>query len=124
MHQLPGFQDPHCRNHVCLLQRFLYGVKQAPRAWFQRFVTYITCVSFCHSCCDSSLFIYIQRADNAYLLLYVYVIVLTASFTIVLQRIITSLHQKFSMTDHRSLNYFLGISVTLNRSGMFLSHHR
>nr|GEW68786.1 ribonuclease H-like domain-containing protein [Tanacetum cinerariifolium] len=35
--------------------------------------------------------------------------------------IISSLHQEFSMTDMGPLNYFLGISVTHDSSGMFLS---
>ncbi|GJX33270.1 ribonuclease H-like domain-containing protein [Tanacetum coccineum] len=79
---------------------------------------------FHHSRCDSSLFIYRQGADTAYLLLYVDDIVLTASSSDLLQQIITSLHAEFSMTDLGSLNYFLGISVTRNASGMFLSQQK
>ncbi|GJY28386.1 ribonuclease H-like domain-containing protein, partial [Tanacetum coccineum] len=41
-----------------------------------------------------------------------------------LQRIIASLHAEFSMTDLGPLNYFLGISVTRNTSGMFLSQQK
>nr|GEZ76139.1 ribonuclease H-like domain-containing protein [Tanacetum cinerariifolium] len=37
MHQPPGFVDNRYPHHVCLLQRSLYGLKQPPRAWFQRF---------------------------------------------------------------------------------------
>ncbi|GJX61370.1 ribonuclease H-like domain-containing protein [Tanacetum coccineum] len=48
-------------------------------------------------------------ADTAYLLLYVDDIVVTASTTDFLQRIISSLHQEFSMTDLGPLNYFLGM---------------
>ncbi|GKC01357.1 ribonuclease H-like domain-containing protein [Tanacetum coccineum] len=44
----------------------------------------------------------------AYLLLYVDDIILTASSTALLQRIITLLHSEFAMTDLGSLNYFLG----------------
>ncbi|GJS41871.1 ribonuclease H-like domain-containing protein [Tanacetum coccineum] len=102
----------------------LYGLKQAPRAWFQRFAAYAARVGFHHSRCDSSLFIYRQGADTAYLLLYVDDIVLTASSSDLLQQIITSLHAEFSMTDLGSLNYFLGISVTRNASGMFLSQQK
>ncbi|GKF39938.1 ribonuclease H-like domain-containing protein, partial [Tanacetum coccineum] len=58
---------------------------------------------------------------TAYLLLYVDDIVLTDSSKILLQQIITSLHQEFSLTDLGLLNYFLGISVTRDSSGMFLS---
>ncbi|GJR33244.1 ribonuclease H-like domain-containing protein [Tanacetum coccineum] len=61
---------------------------------------------------------------TAYLLLYVDDIVLTASSDTLLQRIIDSLHQEFSMTDLGSLNYFLGISVTRDSSGMFLSQKK
>ncbi|GKG22398.1 ribonuclease H-like domain-containing protein, partial [Tanacetum coccineum] len=60
-------------------------------------------------------------SDTAYLLLYVDDIGLTASFKILLQQIIDSLHQEFSMTDLSSLNYFLGILVMRDSSGMFLS---
>nr|GEV07621.1 ribonuclease H-like domain-containing protein [Tanacetum cinerariifolium] len=122
MHQPPSFQDPKHPNYVCLLQRSLYGLKQAPRAWFQRFAAYITTVGFTPSRCDSSLFIYKQGDDIAFLLLYVDDIVLTASSDRLLQQIIASLHREFSMTDLGALNYFLGISVTRDSSGMFLSH--
>ncbi|GJY55513.1 ribonuclease H-like domain-containing protein [Tanacetum coccineum] len=124
MYQPPGFRDPVHPDYVCLLQRSLYGLKQAPRAWFQRFAAYVTRVGFSHSRCDSSLFIYRHGTDTAYLLLYVDDIVLTASSKTVLQQIIGLLHKEFSMTDLGSLNYFLGISVTRDSSGMFLSQSR
>ncbi|GJY78258.1 ribonuclease H-like domain-containing protein [Tanacetum coccineum] len=80
------------------LLRSLYGLKQAPRVWFQRFAAYITTVGFTPSRCDSSLFIYRQGDDTAFLLLYVDDIVLTAS------------------SDR--------ISVTRDSSGMFLSQRK
>ncbi|GJW01531.1 ribonuclease H-like domain-containing protein [Tanacetum coccineum] len=42
MHQPLGFRDSAHPDYVCLLQRSLYGLKQVPRAWFQRFASYIT----------------------------------------------------------------------------------
>ncbi|GJW13157.1 ribonuclease H-like domain-containing protein [Tanacetum coccineum] len=98
MQQPPGFRDSQHPDHVCLLQRSLYGLKQAPRAWW--------------------------GSDTAYLLLYVDDIILIASSTAFLQSIIATLHAEFSMTDLGSLNYFLGISVTCNTSGMFLSQQK
>ncbi|GJY42881.1 ribonuclease H-like domain-containing protein [Tanacetum coccineum] len=99
MHQPPGFRDPRHPDHVCLLQRSLYGLKQAPRAWFQRFAAYAARVGFLHSRCDSSLFIYRQGSDTAYLLLYVDDIVLTASLNF------ASAHHCFP-----SCVYFLGMT--------------
>ncbi|GJZ15944.1 ribonuclease H-like domain-containing protein [Tanacetum coccineum] len=62
--------------------------------------------------------------DTAYLLLYVDDIVLTASFESLLQQIIRSLHQEFAMTDLGPLNYFMGISVTRDSAGLFLSRKK
>ncbi|GKE86541.1 ribonuclease H-like domain-containing protein, partial [Tanacetum coccineum] len=124
MHWPPGFWDSEHPNYVCLLQRSLYGLKQAPRAWFRRFASYITRSRFSHNRCDSSLFIYRHRIDTAYLLLYVDDIVLTASSEHLLQQLIHSLHQEFSMIDLGSLNYFLGISVTHDSLCIFLSQRK
>nr|GEX10193.1 copia protein [Tanacetum cinerariifolium] len=121
MHQPPGFVDPVHLNHVCLLQKSLYGLKQAPRAWFQRFASYATRIGFQHSRTNSSLFVYQQGTNTAYLLLYVDDIILTASSTSLLQKIISSLHGEFSMTDLGPLNYFLGISA--HRTSVFERAH-
>nr|GEX99909.1 ribonuclease H-like domain-containing protein [Tanacetum cinerariifolium] len=44
-----------------------------------------------------------------------------ASFTYLLQQVITSLRNEFDMTDLGALNYFLGISATRHSTGLFLS---
>ncbi|GJU66297.1 ribonuclease H-like domain-containing protein [Tanacetum coccineum] len=75
-------------------------------------------VGFTSSRCDSSLFIYQHGTEVAYLLIYVDDIVLAASSTDLLQRIISSLHKEFDLTDLGALNYFLGISVTRDAKGM------
>nr|GEZ65049.1 ribonuclease H-like domain-containing protein [Tanacetum cinerariifolium] len=41
-----------------------------------------------------------------------------------LQRIVTSFHAEFSMTDLGPLNYFLGVSVTRDTFGMVLSQQK
>ncbi|GJV47227.1 ribonuclease H-like domain-containing protein [Tanacetum coccineum] len=114
MHQPLQFIDSAHSDYVCLLEKSLYGLKQALQAWFQRFSSYAIRAGFYHSKTDSSLFIFQKGPDTAYLLLYVDDIILTASSTSLLQRIISSLHAEFAMTDIVPLNYFLGISATLD----------
>ena len=70
---------------VCRLNKSLYGLKQAPRAWYSRFASYLLSLGFAEARSDTSLFIYHQGSDVAYLLLYVDDIVLTASSSILLQ---------------------------------------
>ncbi|GKE21555.1 ribonuclease H-like domain-containing protein [Tanacetum coccineum] len=49
MHQPLSFQDFAHPDYICLLQRSLYGLNQALRAWFQQFAAYITRVGFTYS---------------------------------------------------------------------------
>ena len=39
--QPKGFTDPKFPNHVYRLKKALYRLKQAPRAWYERFTTYL-----------------------------------------------------------------------------------
>ncbi|GJR90221.1 ribonuclease H-like domain-containing protein [Tanacetum coccineum] len=52
-----------------------------------------------------------QGSQVAYLLIYVDDIILTASYLVLLQRIIGSLNNEFDMTNLGALNYFFGIST-------------
>lgn len=54
--QPPGFTNPTFPNHVCHLKRAFYRLKQAPRAWLDRFSVYLGLGFFC-SKSDSSLFL-------------------------------------------------------------------
>ncbi|GKA12428.1 ribonuclease H-like domain-containing protein [Tanacetum coccineum] len=74
-----------------------------------------------HNRTDSSLFIFQQGNNIAYLLIYVDDIILTASSGELLKQIISSLHAEFSMADLGPLNYFLGISAQRISSSLFLS---
>ncbi|GJX37690.1 ribonuclease H-like domain-containing protein [Tanacetum coccineum] len=124
MHQPPRFTDSAYPDYVCILQKSLYGLKQTSRAWFHRFASYAIRACFHHSKTDSSLFIFHRGPNTAYLLLYVGDIILTAFSTGLLQRIISSLHNEFSMTDLGPLNYFLSILATRTPTGMFLSQSK
>jgi hypothetical protein len=119
--QPSGFVDPSAPDHVCLLQKSLYGLKRAPRAWYQRFTTYIRHLGFVPAVFDTSLFVYKEGTATAYLLLYVDDIVLTASSSTLLQAIMGRLHSEFAMTDLGALHHFLGISVSRSSNGLFLS---
>ncbi|XP_023743004.1 uncharacterized mitochondrial protein AtMg00810-like [Lactuca sativa] len=124
MHQPPGFFDSRYPTHVYKLHKSLCGSKQSPCAWYQRFVSYILTIGFVCNKSDSSLFIYNQGNDIAYLLLYVDDIVLTTTSSALKAHLITGLKQEFDMTDLGPLSYFWGISVTCTNNTMFLSQRK
>jgi hypothetical protein len=109
---------------VCRLNKFLYGLKQAPRAWYSRFASFLLSLGFVEAKSDTSVFIYRRGADMVYLLLYVDDIVLIASSDALHQWTIRSLQSEFSMKDLGSLHHFLGISVTRQSSGLYLSQRQ
>jgi hypothetical protein len=55
--QPTSFIDSTRPKHVCRLNRSLYGFKQAPRAWYRRFATFITSIGFTCSRSDTSWFV-------------------------------------------------------------------
>nr|GEV57772.1 putative reverse transcriptase domain-containing protein [Tanacetum cinerariifolium] len=121
MHQPFCFQDAHYPNHVCLLKKSLYELKQAPQAWYQRFADFVSTIGFVHSKCDHSLFIYHKGKDMAYMLLYVDDIILTTSSDLTWTSLMSLLACEFAMKDLGPLSYFLGIAVTRHQHGIFLS---
>ena len=122
--QPTGFEDSAHPDYVCRLNRSLYGLKQAPRAWYSRFASYIIQLGFVEAKTDTSLFVYHQGTDTAYLLLYVDDIVLTASSPQLLRRVISALQQEFSMKDLGELHHFLGMHVQRSGAGLQLSQRQ
>uniref|UniRef100_A0A8R7QUX5 Reverse transcriptase Ty1/copia-type domain-containing protein n=1 Tax=Triticum urartu TaxID=4572 RepID=A0A8R7QUX5_TRIUA len=118
--QPAGFVDEHQPHHVCRLNKSLYGLKQAPRAWFQTFAGFVKTIGFNATRFDNSLFTYNSGNDAAFLLLYVDDIVLTASTSALLHRIVHRLTDAFAMKDLGALRFFLGIQVTRTPAGFFL----
>jgi hypothetical protein len=122
--QPSGFTDSTHPDHVCKLNKSLYGLKQDPRAWYSRFATHLSSPGFIEAKSDTSLFIYRHGTDTVYLLLYVDDIVLTASSSQLLHRVIEALKQEFAMKDLGPLHFFLGMAVQRHQDTLFLSQRQ
>jgi hypothetical protein len=118
--QLIGFADPIHLYLVCRLHKSLYGLKQVPRAWYDRFATYLLSLGFVEDKADTLLFIFRQGADTVYLLLYVDDIILIASSTTLLRRTVSALQHEFAMKDLGLLHHILGITVERRPDEMYL----
>lgn len=120
MSQPPGFVDPRFPDHVCRLKKALYGLRQTPLAWFQRFSSFLLSLEFLASRSDSSLFYLHQGTSVVYLLLYVDDIILTGNDASLLRRFISRTHSEFAIKDLGQLNYFLGLEISHTSTGLFV----
>ena len=99
----------------------MYGLRQAPRAWFTRIAGFLHTIGFVATRSDSSLFVLRRGSSTAYLLLYVDDMVLSASSDALLQDIIAKLQAEFAVKDMGPLHFFLGVDVRRRGSDFFLS---
>lgn len=120
MRQPPGFEDLSYPSHVCRLGKAIYGLKQAPHAWYNELSTHLLSLSFVKSKLDPSLFIYSTSKAIAYLLVNVDDIILTGNDATLVKHIISFLSGRFSLKDLGPLTYFLGIEVHCDSTGMVL----
>lgn len=124
MTQPPGFVDKERPNHVCRLKKAIYGLRQSPRAWFDKFSTFLLEFGFKCTHGDPSMFVYLHGADVIYLLLYVYDMLLTGNNDQLIQKLLVTLNGTFRMKDMGPVHYFLGIQVTAYDGGLFLCQEK
>jgi len=122
--QPSDFEDSTHPDYVCWLNRSLYDLKQAPRAWYNRFASYLLQLGFVEAKIDASLFVHHHGKDMTYLFLYVDDIIFIASSDALLRCLTDALQQEFSMKDLGPLHHFLGMEVQCSSNGLFLSQRQ
>ncbi|CAH9107012.1 unnamed protein product [Cuscuta europaea] len=124
MRQPRSFVHPHFPHHICRLRKAIYGLKQAPCAWFHRFSSFLLTHNFVCSKSDNSLFICRQGHSIIYLLLYVDDIIITGNSPSLISSFINSIASHFAMKDLGDLHFFLGVQAIRNSKGLFLSQQK
>ena len=79
MAQPQGFTSTYHLNHVCRLCKAIYGLKQAPCAWYNELKQFLLTFGFLNSTIDTSLFILHSTDVSIYLLVYVDDIIITGN---------------------------------------------
>nr|GEX87212.1 retrovirus-related Pol polyprotein from transposon TNT 1-94 [Tanacetum cinerariifolium] len=69
--QPPGFEDPNHPDKVYKVVKALYGLHQAPRAWYETLATYLLENGFQRGTIDQTLFIKKQKGDILLVQIYV-----------------------------------------------------
>ena len=77
MEQLQGFRSEAHLDHVYKLKKALYGLTQAPWAWFGKVVEFLTQCGYSMAQSDPSLFMKDQNKRLAVMLVYVDNLIIT-----------------------------------------------
>ncbi|GKC16778.1 putative ribonuclease H-like domain-containing protein, partial [Tanacetum coccineum] len=109
--QPPGFEDPDFPDRVYKVEKALYGLHQAPRAWYETLSTYLLDNGFQRGKIDKTLFI--RRVKSDILLVQVYVddIIFGSTKKSLCIEFEKMMHKKFQMSSMGELTFFLGLQV-------------
>nr|XP_027186264.1 uncharacterized protein LOC113784324 [Cicer arietinum] len=121
MEQPPGFVNLDTPNHVCLLKKSIYRLKQVSHAWFDRLSTFLLHLGFLCNTVDSSLFILKTSSVATLILIYVEDILVTSNNDIFITNLVQQLRREFAIKDLGTLHYFLGIEFICFKDGLLLT---
>nr|GEU95023.1 hypothetical protein [Tanacetum cinerariifolium] len=122
--QPPGFQDPDFPAKVYKVEKAMYGLHQAPRAWYGTLSKYLLTNDFQRGTIDQTLFIRRQRGDFILVQVYVDDIIFGSSNPQLCREFEALMHEKFQMSAMGELNFFLGLQVLQKNDGIFLSQDK
>uniref|UniRef100_A0A2N9EUP8 Integrase catalytic domain-containing protein n=1 Tax=Fagus sylvatica TaxID=28930 RepID=A0A2N9EUP8_FAGSY len=122
MAQPPGFESKG--EYVCHLKKSIYGLKQSPHAWFDKFSKTVVSHGMIRSQADHSVFFKKTKIGIVILVVYVDDIVITGSDKEGIQILINHLSSSFLTKYLGKLRYFLGIEVARSKAGISLSQRK
>ncbi|GJS34070.1 putative ribonuclease H-like domain-containing protein [Tanacetum coccineum] len=122
--QPPGFEDPDHPNKVYKVVKALYGLHQAPRAWYDTLATYLLSNGFQRGQIDQTLFI--KRHKGHILLVQIYVddIIFGSTKKELCDEFEKLMKDKFQMSSMGELTFFLGLQVQQKKNGIFISQDK
>ncbi|KAL0408527.1 UNVERIFIED_CONTAM: Retrovirus-related Pol polyprotein from transposon TNT 1-94 [Sesamum radiatum] len=123
MAQPCGFIDNRNPEHVCLLKKSLYGLKQSPRQWNKKFDNFMKTLMFHKSAYDPCL--YFKFVNNApiFLVLYVDDMLIASPDLSMIEKLQNDLRKTFEMKDLGNAKKILGMTIDRDRktSSIFLN---
>ncbi|GJS08191.1 putative ribonuclease H-like domain-containing protein [Tanacetum coccineum] len=122
--QPPGFKDPDHPDKVYKVVKALYGLHQAPRAWYETLANYLLGNGFKRGKIDQTLFIKKQKGDILLVQVYVDDIIFGSTNKELCTGFEKLMKDKFQMSSMGELTFFLGLQVQQKEDGIFISQDK
>ncbi|GJZ02133.1 hypothetical protein Tco_0844134 [Tanacetum coccineum] len=122
--QPPGFDDPDYPDKVYKVVKALYGLHQAPRAWYKTLTKYLLDNGFHRGKIDQKLFINKQKGDILLVQVYVDDIIFGSTKKELCTMFEKLMHDKFQMSSMGELTFFLRLQVKQKEDGIFISQDK
>ncbi|GKD29811.1 putative ribonuclease H-like domain-containing protein, partial [Tanacetum coccineum] len=122
--QPPGYEDPDFPDRVYKVEKALYGLHQAPRAWYETLSTYLLENRFQRGQIDKTLFIKRDQGDILIVQVYVDDIIFGSTKKKLCTEFENMMHKKFQMSSMGELTFFLGLQVKQKEDGIFISQDK
>ncbi|GJS47196.1 putative ribonuclease H-like domain-containing protein [Tanacetum coccineum] len=104
-----GFEDPDHPDKVYKVVKALYGLHQAPRAWYDTLATYLLSNGFQRGQIDQTLFIKSQKGHILLVQIYVDDIIFGSTKNELCDEFEKLMKDKFQMSSIEELTFFLGL---------------
>nr|GEZ77958.1 putative ribonuclease H-like domain-containing protein [Tanacetum cinerariifolium] len=122
--QLPGFVDPKFPNKVYKVVKDLYGLHQAPRAWYATFSTFLEKSRYRRGAIDKTLFIKQDKKDIMLVQVYVDDIIFGSTKKSWCDEFEELMKNRFQMSSMGELAFFLGLQINQKEDGIFISQDK
>nr|GEW79050.1 putative ribonuclease H-like domain-containing protein [Tanacetum cinerariifolium] len=122
--QPPWFEDPDYPDKVYKVEKALYGLHQAPSAWYETLAKYLLDNGFRRGKIDQTLFIKRQKEDILLIQVYVDDIIFGSTKKELCIEFEVLMHDKFQISSMRELTFFLGLQVKQKSDGTFISQDK
>jgi hypothetical protein len=109
--QPQGFEVEDRKTHVFMLNKSMYGMKQAHIAWYGRIDSFLTSLGFTKSKVDSILYFKVMNDESVIFLLYVNDLFLITGEENIIKYCKKKLATEFDMKYLCLMHYFLGLEV-------------
>ncbi|GJU29212.1 putative ribonuclease H-like domain-containing protein [Tanacetum coccineum] len=106
-----GFEDLDFLERVYKVEKALYGLHQAPRAWYETLSTYLLDNCFQRGKINKTLFIKRHKGDILLVQVYVDDIIFGSTKKELCIAFEKLMHEKFQMSSMGELTFFLGLQV-------------